>query len=185
MANIYRAYRGMFNRCYNPNQKSYKDYGGRGIVVCERWTGRSGFKAFLSDMGERPENATLDRIDNDGPYSPENCRWATKDEQAQNKRNNRWITANGRTQTLAQWARELGCNSAAILYRLRKGMSEQDAVTTAPAERPNSKLTEADARYVKENYPMLTSSALAGKLGVSKKTVLNIIHGKTFKDVVA
>lgn len=184
MANIYRAYRGMINRCYNPNQKSYKDYGGRGVFVCERWLGKDGFKNFLSDMGDRPEDVTLDRKDNNGPYSPENCRWATRDEQAKNKRNNRWITANGKTQHLAQWAKELGCNSAAILYRLRKGMSEQDAVTLPVADRPNSKLTVADAQYVKENYPMMTSSVLAAKLGVSKKTVLNIVHGKTFADVV-
>jgi predicted transcriptional regulator len=185
MANIYRAYRGMLNRCYNQNQKSYKDYGGRGIFVCERWIGKEGFKNFLSDVGERPENATLDRKDNQGPYSPENCRWATKDEQANNKRNNRWLTGNGKTQTLAQWARELGCNSAAILYRLNKGMSEQEAVTTPPQERPNSKMSEDDARFIKNNYPVMTSSALAVKLGVSKKTVLNVIHGKTFKDVSA
>jgi hypothetical protein len=183
MANIYRAYRGMFNRCYNQNQKSYKDYGGRGIFVCERWQGKGGFKNFLSDLGERPENATLDRINNDGPYSPENCRWASCDEQANNKRNNRWITANGKTQTMAQWAKEIGCNPSNIIYRIKSGMTEEQAVTTPIAERPNSKLTADDARYVKENYPMMTSSQLAAKLGVSKKTVLNIIHGKTFKDV--
>jgi hypothetical protein len=181
--NIYRAYRGMLNRCYNQNQKSYKDYGGRGIYVCDRWLGKDGFKSFLSDMGERPEEGTLDRVDNNGPYSPENCKWATRSEQAGNKRNNRWITANGRTQTLAQWAKELGCNPSNILYRIKSGMSEEQAVTKPIAERPNSKLTAEDAVYVKENYPMLTSSVLAAKLRVSKKTVLNIIHGRTFRDV--
>lgn len=183
MANIYRAYRGMLNRCYNKNQKSYKDYGERGIYVCDRWQGQGGFKNFLADLGDRPENATLDRINNNGPYSPENCRWATKDEQANNKRNSRWITANGKTQTLAQWARDLGCNPSNILYRIKSGMTEEMAVTVPISDRPNSKLTEDDARYVKENYPMLTSSQLAATLKVSKKTVLNIIHGKTFKDV--
>lgn len=183
MANIYRAYRGMLNRCSNENQKCYKDYGGRGIYVCDRWRGKEGFKSFLSDMGDRPELSSLDRIDNNGPYSPENCRWASKLEQASNKRNSRYITANGKTQTLAQWARDLGCNSAAILYRINHGMSEQDAVTIPPAERPNAKLNADDARYVRDNYPLFTCTVLAAKLGVSKKTVLNIIHGKTFKDV--
>jgi hypothetical protein len=173
----------MLNRCYNQNQKSYKDYGGRGIYVCDRWLGKDGFKNFLTDLGERPENATLDRANNSGPYSKDNCRWATRDEQANNKRNNHWITASGKTQTMAQWAKELGCNPSNIIYRLRTGMSPEEAVTKPIADRPNSKLTEDDARYVKENYPVLTSSQLAVKLGVSKKTVLNIIHGKTFRDV--
>jgi hypothetical protein len=135
-------------------------------------------------MGPRPEGGTLERIDNHGPYSPENCKWATRSEQAGNKRNNRWITANGKTQTLAQWAKELGCNPSNILYRIKSGMTEEQAVTTPIAERPNSKLTAEDAAYVKENYPMLTSTVLAAKLGVSKKTVLNIIHGRTFRDVL-
>jgi len=135
-------------------------------------------------MGPRPEGGTLERINNHGPYSPENCKWATRSEQAGNKRNNRWITANGKTQTLAQWAKELGCNPSNILYRIKSGMSEEQAVTTPIAERPNSKLTAEDAAYVKENYPMLTSTVLAAKLGVSKKTVLNIIHGRTFRDVL-
>jgi hypothetical protein len=135
-------------------------------------------------MGPRPEGGTLERINNDGPYSPENCKWATRSEQAGNKRNNRWITANARTQTLAQWAKELGCNPSNILYRIKSGMTEEQAVTTPIAERPNSKLTAEDAAYVKENYPMLTSTVLAAKLGVSKKTVLNIIHGRTFRDVL-
>jgi DNA-binding Xre family transcriptional regulator len=135
-------------------------------------------------MGPRPEGGTLERINNDGPYSPENCKWATRSEQAGNKRNNRWIAANARTQTLAQWAKELGCNPSNILYRIKSGMTEEQAVTTPIAERPNSKLTAEDAAYVKENYPMLTSTVLAAKLGVSKKTVLNIIHGRTFRDVL-
>ena len=154
-----------------------------GIVAALEISSGGGFKSFLSDMGERPEEGTLDRVDNNGPYSPENCKWATRSEQAGNERNNRWITANGRTQTLAQWAKELGCNPSNILYRIKSGMSEEQAVTKPIAERPNSKLTAEDAAYVKENYPMLTSSVLAAKLGVSKKTVLNIVHGRTFRDV--
>ena len=179
----YRLWRAMHNRCYNSNVKCCGDYGGRGIAVDPRWHGKNGFYAFIENMGTRPEGATLDRIDNSGPYAPENCRWATREEQANNKRNNRWIIANGKKQTLAQWARELGCNPANILYRIKAGMTEEQAVTVPVSDRPNSKLTADDARYVKENYPMMTSTKLAAKLGVSKKTVLNIIHGKTFRDV--
>jgi hypothetical protein len=175
----------MHNRCYDPNVKSYRDYGARGIVVAACWHDRNGFHQFIKDMGQRPEGATLERIDNNGPYSPDNCRWATRGEQANNKRNNRRITANGKTLTLLQWAKELGCSHAAIQYRIKSGMSEEAAVTTPIPDRPNSKLTEADAKYIKQNYPMLTATAMAAKLGVSKKTVLNVLHGRTFQDVGA
>jgi hypothetical protein len=104
-------------------------------------------------------------------------------EQANNKRNNRWLTANGETKTLAQWAKHLGCNSAAILYRLNSGMSEEAAVTTPIPERPNSKLTIEQVRFIRDNYPMRTLQSLADEIGVSKKTVMNVVHGKIFKDV--
>ena len=182
MKQILYVWRSMHNRCYYQTQASYKAYGARGIVVDPRWHGSAGFRQFVQDMGPRPEGGSIERIDNDGPYSPENCRWATRSEQANNKRNNRWITANGQTLTLAQWAKQLGCNPSNILYRIKSGMSEAEAVTTPVSERPNAKLTVADALFIKDNYPEFTAQVLATKLGVSKKTILNVIHGKTFRD---
>jgi hypothetical protein len=179
----YRVWRGMHNRCYNNNQKSYQDYGGRGIVVDQRWHGKEGFENFFRDMGEKPEGATLERIDNNGPYSPENCRWATRDEQANNKRNNRWITANGETLTLAQWARRLGCNSANILYRIKSGVPEHEAVTKPVADRPNAKLSDDAVRFMRKNYPVMTFQDLAHKFGVSKKTAMNVVYCKIYRDV--
>lgn len=179
----YRAWKAMHNRCYDQNVKSFKDYGARGIYVADCWHGRKGFHQFLADMGERPEGSTLDRIDNDGPYSPENCRWATREEQASNKRSNRWIEAKGERLTISQWAKRLGCTAHNIHLRIKGGMTAEEAVTKPVAERPNSKLTVADAKYIKLSYPVLTASAIAKKLGVSKKTVLNVLHERTFRDV--
>src|SRR5262245_20287289 len=82
----YSSWVAMMQRCYNPNKINYKNYGGRGIKVCIRW---HNFENFLADMGERPAGKSLDRINNDGSYTPENTRWATSTEQGNNKRNNR------------------------------------------------------------------------------------------------
>lgn len=177
------VWRAMHNRCYNTKQNAYQNYGGRGIYVVDRWHGKDGFLNFLMDMGFPHDGMSIERIDNDGPYSPDNCRWATKLEQAKNKRNNRWIEVNGVRKHLAEWARHLGCQPAAITSRIKSGMSEEEAVTLPIPERPNAKLTMDDAMYVRNTYPSKTSQAIADELGVSKKTILNIIHGKTFKEV--
>ncbi len=83
---LYVTYASMKKRCQNKNHKDYKHYGGRGINICERWLGVDGFKNFLTDMGERPKGLSLDRIDNEGNYEPNNCRWTTWKVQANNRR---------------------------------------------------------------------------------------------------
>jgi hypothetical protein len=84
---LYTIWSAMKDRCHNPNNKQYADYGGRGITVCDRW--RNSFPNFLEDMGERPEGLTLERSDNDGNYEPSNCVWETRKKQAENRRNTR------------------------------------------------------------------------------------------------
>jgi hypothetical protein len=114
----YKAWCHIKERCHNQRDKAFCRYGGRGIVVCERW--RESFEAFLADMGKRPSpKHSIDRIDNDGNYEPGNCRWATMTEQGNNKRNNRHFEAFGKRQTLAQWARELGVTRELLDNRLR------------------------------------------------------------------
>lgn len=105
-------------RCNNPKHRRYPDYGGRGIGVDPRW---DRFENFFADMGPRPEGMTLERIDNDKGYTPGNCRWATRAEQATNKRNNRVLTYQGETMCTADWARKLGVNVQLLRNRLHRG----------------------------------------------------------------
>jgi DNA-binding phage protein len=125
----YMAWKAMLSRCYNKNNKRYSDYGKRGIKVCERW--KDSYENFLSDMGLIPEKGLqIDRIDNNGNYEHSNCRWATRIEQANNKRNNRNITAFGKTQTLQQWANETGIKRETIARRLNSGYEPEIALSS-------------------------------------------------------
>lgn len=112
----YRAWAGIIQRCRNPQSKAYGHYGGRGIKVCERWFR---FENFYADMGDAPSpKHSIDRIDNDGDYTPENCRWATWLEQSNNKRMNRQVTWQGETKTISEWARDMGLQRSSLVYRL-------------------------------------------------------------------
>lgn len=133
---LYRIYTSMLRRCYDEGCPQFCDYGGRGIEVCERW--RTGFEAFYADMGDRPEDKSLDRIDNDGPYSPENCRWATRSEQANNRRDSKWVEYRGKTQTLRQWANELTLDYDLVKYRINRGWTPDEAFTLPLHSRPLS-----------------------------------------------
>ncbi len=133
---LYRVWVAMRSRCRTPSDCAYKNYGGRGITVDPRW---EEFSVFLADMGPRPKGATLERKDNDGPYSKDNCRWATHREQHNNKRTNRMLTAFGRTQTVAQWAAETGLPWTTIRSRLDRFGWPLESALTEP-RRPGRKL---------------------------------------------
>ena len=124
----YQSWIDMKHRCFNPNNKQYSNYGGRGIGVCDRWLN---LENFLADMGSRPTaKHSLDRINNNGNYSPENCRWSTKKEQQNNQRSNHLITIACVTLTIAQWTKEMGFGRNVIWDRLELGWSDYDAVMT-------------------------------------------------------
>jgi hypothetical protein len=118
----YRTWKDMRQRCMNEGSVDWPNYGGRGITVCQEW---DDFLVFLADMGERPHGMTLDRIDVNGNYSKQNCRWASPKTQANNKTSNKVLTLSGRTQTLQQWADETGIKRETISARLRIGMPEE------------------------------------------------------------
>jgi len=114
----YESWAGMKQRCENPNDSNYAHYGGRGITICPAW--RDSFAVFLADMGECPPKMSIDRIDNNGPYCPFNCRWATRLQQGANKRTNRHITFRGETLTVSQWARKMGLPPVIVQARIFK-----------------------------------------------------------------
>lgn len=123
---VYRAWCAVRYRCENPKDKSWSNYGGRGITVCERW---QTFENFYADMGDPPEGTSIDRKDNDGNYEPENCRWATAREQARNRRNNRLVTYGGVTQPIAVWAEQSNVPVRRVYKRLDAGWSLSRALT--------------------------------------------------------
>lgn len=122
----YHSWSSMIARCTNPADPEWQRYGGRGIKVCARWLN---FENFLEDMGQRPDGTSLDRIDPNGDYYSQNCRWATPNQQANNRRSNRLLTFGGVTKTVTQWATELGINSTTLSYRIQAGWPVEQALT--------------------------------------------------------
>lgn len=116
----YNSWRAMKDRCYNTSNLKYKDYGGRGIEICNRWL--ESFENFLEDMGEKPKGYSIDRIDNNGNYTPENCRWRSSKEQSYNKRNTLIIEHNNELRNLSEWSQILNIPYNTLKSRFyRKG----------------------------------------------------------------
>jgi hypothetical protein len=160
---LYWIWVGMLDRCYEKTHSSYKDYGGRGIRVCERW--RKSCRAFIEDVGPRPAGLTLDRVNNEGNYEPDNCRWATREEQNNNTRKNTVLRMRGRSQTVAQWSREFGIEPA-VFYSRRKLGWPTDRCFSASPYKP---LYKAHGR----NLPLVEWAKI---LGISYSTLHARIH---------
>lgn len=121
----YQSWVDMHRRCSDPTREGYKDYGARGITVCDRWVQ---FEAFLSDMGEVPKGCTIERVDNDQGYSQENCKWIPTAEQAKNRRNVRHVEIGGEQVSMLEASRRAGVGYTTLLYRINAGWSLERAL---------------------------------------------------------
>lgn len=144
---LYATWSAMRRRCNSKACRGYKRYGGRGIKVTDRW---DDFWVFVQDMGKKPSPShTLDRIDNNGDYTPENCRWALPIEQANNRRDNINLTVDGVTKSIMQWAHELGVDHTTLRVRLRYGWSDEDIIRK-PIKRAKKHCFKGESLTVKE-----------------------------------
>ena len=142
---LYRTYFNMKNRCYNPHYYLFQHYGGKGVTVCDEWLGSGGFSAFAawSNANGYERGLSIDRLDNSKGYCPDNCRWVNMVTQQNNRTNNRLITVDGETHTMAEWAKISGLHYGTIQRRLANGWSDSEAVTLRPSHA--SRRSRADA----------------------------------------
>jgi len=156
---LFHVWNDMLGRCRNPNNRQWKDYGGRGISVCERWTT---YRNFEADMSPRPSGMTLDRIDNDGNYEPGNCRWATRKEQQRNQRRAVYVCIEGKQYRAIELAEKYGLKTDTIVARAAKGMCFADVVSA-------------------ERHVFREGLALGGKAsGAKQQTRTHCVHGHEF-----
>lgn len=186
-SDLYKIWRNMRSRCENPTDKNYKNYGERGISVCSRW---QDFSLFYQDVGPRPSRRhSLGRIDNDGDYEPGNTRWELPLEQANNRRTNRTVSYNGKTLTVAQWAKELGIPSHRLFERINRGVPMDVAMTSGvlPKRVPKgeihscAKLTNDQVREIFLSRKSHRLCAL--EYGVSITTVAQIRRRERWRGV--
>lgn len=158
---VYKAWRAMFDRCDNPNTANYARYGGRGIKVCDRWRK---FEPFFADMGQRPSlEHSIDRIDNDGPYTAKNCRWATRIEQARNRSSNVTFTSDGETLTSTEWGERLGLDRHLIARRIAAGHTDPKVVLATHDNR--------ESVFISHGNETLSVAEWGRKLGVDRHTI--------------
>jgi hypothetical protein len=154
----YNSWNHAKERCYNPKDNAYPNYGGRGITMCDRWL--NSFHAFLEDMGEKPEGLTLDRINNNGNYEPANCRWATQTEQANNRRSN---VAVGDYKTMTEAANTIGLSYSALKDRVNSGW-EIEKILTTPSRPKTRKIQGYSSIIEAAQRTGIPESILRGRL---------------------
>jgi hypothetical protein len=145
----FKCWQNIHSRCYNKNHPAFRHYGGRGIEVSDRW---STFEQFLADMGRKPgKRYSIDRIDVNGHYSLENCRWATDLQQGRNRSNNRFLTLNGRRQTLSAWSIQIGVAASLIARRIDRWAWTIEQALTTPAQKRVKRKKEKENGNQKED----------------------------------
>ena len=173
---LYRVWTSMRQRCNNPNNKRYKDYGGRGIKICDEWNNFSNFFKWANEHGYH-EGLSIDRIDNDKGYSPQNCRWATMLTQNNNTRHCRRITYHGETHTVAEWERKLNMKCGILEQRLLRGMTLSDALSTP--------VKTCQTRYVTYKGKVMSLHGWAKHLGMNYSTFQSKINkGISMEDII-
>ena len=181
---LYVVWCNMRHRCYNENDSHYKYYGGRGISVCNEWLGKDGFQNFwdwayshgYDDSAPRGQ-CTIDRIDVNGPYSPDNCRWITIVAQSRNRTDNKVLTLDGKTQTLVEWCEEYGISRFLVSERLNRGWELRRALNEPPKQMWEN---------VEYNGEIHSYSEWARILGIKKKTIqYRVQHGWTLEEIMS
>lgn len=180
---LYGIWIDMRQRCTYEKAINWHLYGGRGIRVCDEWDiDFSAFREWAMSHGYA-DGLQLDRIDNDGNYEPDNCKWSTRSEQGNNRRPCIYITIDGETKTLTEWCNITGVNRHAAYCRINRGWEPEKAVTEKT--KPKYKLTVKDARYIKTHYiagdKKYGTKPLAKKYGVSASTIESVIYDKHWR----
>jgi hypothetical protein len=163
---LWSIWKGIKQRCYSKGNRAYKNYGGRGIKMCDRW--KKSFEAFCEDMGPRPEGYAIERIDNDGDYEPGNCRWATQKEQCRNKRTNRLVEYNGKLLPVSLVAELVGISPYVIYYRLNRNWPEDKLFRLCQERMPTETIT-----YKGETAPI---GSWAKKVGIHPEALRSRIR---------
>lgn len=168
----------MVRRCTVETEYRYDRYGGRGISVCPQWI--NDFECFLRDMGARPDGTTIDRIDNNGNYEPENCKWSTQIEQCSNMSSNVMITHEGITDHVTGWARRIGCKPSTLRQRIRSEWSISDMLNV-----PINPINKSNVTRYEYNGESLTIPQWADRTGIPRNTIGNrIASGMTMSEAL-
>jgi len=180
----WKSWMAMRQRCHYPGSIGYKNYGERGIRVCDRWM--NSFENFYADMGNRPAETSLERIDNDGDYAPENCCWAPHIEQGSNRRNNRILEHKGEKLTVMQWSRRTGLSKHTICGRLKKGWSIEKTLETPihgtrSQSKNSAKLTAEQVLAIRASDA--SAHDLAAKYGVTYHNIYAILRRKSWRHI--
>lgn len=171
---LYKCWVSMWERCTDPENQSYGNYGGRGIKVCDRW---ADIRNFIADMGPKPKGGSIDRINNNAGYSPDNCRWADRQTQSRNRRTSRIIDVGGREMCVSEAGEKYGVGLSNLCRRLNSGMSVLDAVTKPQQKR---------YRHVTINGESMTVPEWSKVTGVLESTIYwRLSHGRTPEEAVS